>query len=264
MFVSQEKQAQHQAARRIRFWSRIVAVVLTLSFVGLAGFFLWFYLVPYFHQELITGTSSNAGPDTGGEPLPVYDEDGLPVYSNDVSLFIINQVSPNPDYVPQLAQMENIQVDARIADALRQMNSAAREDGYVLLFADGYVSYEEQERRYNEKVRELMDDEDLTAVMAKTDARSQTPMAGESDFQTGLCLRLAADRNTFEQSKTYTWLKTNMGHFGFVFRYPENKEDYTNVKADPTVLRYVGGDNASAMQQRSMCLEEYISYLDDQ
>ena len=55
-----------------------------------------------------------------------------------------------------------------------------------------------------------------------------------------------------------------MGNYGFVFRYPEGKNNYTYVDPDPTVLRYVGGSNASAMQERSMCLEEYISYIDDQ
>lgn len=264
MFVSQEKQAQHQAARRIKLWSRVVAVSVILGVSCVAGLFLWFYLVPYFHQELITNTGNAADPNASMEPLPDYDENGLPVYGNDVNLFTINQAAPNPEYVPTLAQMDNIQVDSRIADALRQMTSAAKEEGVILLFSDGYVSYQEQERRYNEKVQELMEDEDLTAVMAKTGARSQVPMAGESDMQTGLCLRLAADKETFKQSKNYTWLTRNMGRFGFVFRYPEDKDDYTNVDPDPTVLRYVGCENASAMQQRSMCLEEYISYLDVQ
>lgn len=264
MFVSQEKQAQHQAARRIKFWSRIVATVAVLGMVGVAVFFLWFYLVPYFHQELITPTVATDDPDASMEPLPDYDENGLPVYGNEVNLFTISETEPNPEYEPRLAQIESVRVDARITDALRQLSAAASEDGYVLIFTDGYVSAEEQGKRYEEKVEELMENGQQTAVMAKTDARALIPMAGESDFQTGLCLRVAADKKTFPQSKTYTWLKTNMGRFGFVFRYPDDKEDYTNVKGDPTVLRYVGIENASAMQQRSMCLEEYISYLNDQ
>ena len=264
VFVSQEKQAQHQAARRIKLWSRVVAVVVILGLAVIAGFFLWFHLVPYFHQELFPPAPSVSDPAASEAPLPVYDENGLPVYSDEVNLFTINQTSPSADYVPELTQVDNVQVDSRIADALRQLSAAAREDGYVLIFTDGYVSYEEQEKRYLATVEQLMEDGDLTAIMAKTKARSQTPMAGESDFQTGLCLRLAADRETFTQSKTYTWLKNNMGRFGFVFRYPEDKVDFTDLDTDLTVLRYVGSENAAAMQQRSMCLEEYINYLDVQ
>ena len=49
-----------------------------------------------------------------------------------------------------------------------------------------------------------------------------------------------------------------------MFRYPEDKVDFTDLDTDLTVLRYVGSENAAAMQQRSMCLEEYINYLDVQ
>ncbi|RKJ42053.1 hypothetical protein D7X94_00820 [Acutalibacter sp. 1XD8-33] len=262
MFVSQEKQAQHQAARRLKIWSRLVAAAVILGVSVIAGLLVWFGLVPYFHQELITPVEAAGQPDEA-EPLPEYDDMGLPVYDDAVSLFLINEIFPNPTYQPKLAQMENIQVDSRITDALRQLTSAAKEDDLVLFFTDGYVSFEDQEQRFQAKVQELLDEGNTSKVMAKTDARAQAPRAGESDFQTGLCLRLAADSETFAQSKTYTWLKTNMGRYGFVFRYPEDKEDYTNMKADPTVLRYVGGKNAAAMQQLSMCLEEYVSYLED-
>ena len=34
MFVSQEKQAQHQAARKLKLWSRVVAVVAVIG-IGL-------------------------------------------------------------------------------------------------------------------------------------------------------------------------------------------------------------------------------------
>lgn len=259
MFVSQEKQAQHQAARRLKLWSRAVLFVVILGVALIVGGVLRFVMIPYFYQEIVTQIHSE-GEDA--EPVPDYDELGLPIYDNSISLFVINSQNPNPDYVPKLAALENVQVDARIADAMRQLVAAAKEDGLVLIFTDGYVSSEEQGKRYEAMVEEYMDER--TAVMAKTEARAKEPMAGESDFQTGLCLRLAADKETFTQSKPYAWLKTNMASYGFVFRYPEGKENYTAVDPDLTVLRYVGGENAAVMQQRSMCLEEYRSYLNDQ
>lgn len=263
LFVSQEKQAQHQAARKLKLWSRVVAAAAITGAALIAGFFLWFFMIPYFQQEIMTGTQP-ADPSASQEPVPDYDELGLPIYDNSVSLFVINSQNPSSDYVPKLSQIENVQVDSRITDALRQLVAAAKEDNLVLIFTDGYVSYEEQGERFEKTAQQKMNDENLTAVMAKTTARAQTPMAGESDFQTGLCLRLVGDKETFARSRTYSWLKANMGRYGFVFRYPEDKTNYTNVDPDPTVIRYVGGENAAAMQQRSMCLEEYISYINDQ
>lgn len=263
LFVSQEKQAQHQAARKLKLWSRVVAAAAITGAVLIAGFFLWFFMIPYFQQEIMTGAQP-ADPGASQEPVPDYDELGLPIYDDSVNLFVINSQNPSSDYVPKLAEIENVRVDSRITDALRQLVAAAKEDSIVLIFTDGYVSYEEQGERFEKTAQQKMNDENLTAVMAKTTARAQTPMAGESDFQTGLCLRLVGDKETYARSKTYSWLKANMGRYGFVFRYPEDKTNYTNVDPDPTVIRYVGGENAAAMQQRSMCLEEYISYINDQ
>lgn len=263
MFVSQEKQAQHQAARKLKLWSRVVAAAVISGAALIGGFFIWFFMIPYFQQEIITNVESSA-PEGSQEPVPDYDDLGLPIYDDSVSLFVINSTSPNSDYVPNLSLIENVQVDSRITDALRQLVSAAKDDDLLLFFTDGYVSYEEQGERFEKTAQQKMDDENLTAVMAQTIAQSETPMAGESDFQTGMCLRLVADKETFEHTKAYSWLKANMGKYGFVFRYPEGKSNYTNVDPDPTVIRYVGSKNAAAMQQRSMCLEEYISYIDEQ
>ena len=145
------------------------------------------------------------------------------------------------------------------------MAAAAKADGLALTCTEGYVSYQEQGERFEEKVDQLME-EGLTAVMARTEAQSLVPEAGESDFQTGMCLRLAVsgDAESFEKSKTYSWLRNNMGKYGFIFRYPEGKESFTGCTADPGVIRYVGSAAAAAMQQRSMCLEEYIDYLASQ
>lgn len=263
MFVSQEKQAQHQAARKLKLWSRVVAAAVIGGAALIGGFFIWFFMIPYFQQEIITSVESSA-PEGSQEPVPDYDDLGLPIYDDSVSLFVINSTSPNSDYVPNLSLIENVQVDSRITDALRQLVSAAKDDDLLLFFTDGYVSYEEQGERFEKTAQQKMDDENLTAVMAQTIAQSETPMAGESDFQTGMCLRLVADKETFEHTKAYSWLKANMGKYGFVFRYPEGKSNYTNVDPDPTVIRYVGSKNAAAMQQRSMCLEEYVAYLNSQ
>ena len=113
-------------------------------------------------------------------------------------------------------------------------------------------------------VQRLMDTQDLTTVMARDEAARTEPEPGESDFQTGLCLRLYGDPATFADSRTYTWLKANMGTYGFVFRYPAYKEEATGLTADWTVIRYVGRTHAQAMQQLSLCLEEYLDYLDSQ
>ncbi len=270
IFVSRDKQIQNRKARQIKIWMRVVAVLATLATLGAAALFVWSYLIPYFQSEFILPPVAAESEDpllTGSmAPLPVYDSMGLPVYDNDMCLFVINRSNPaDADFVPTLNTAEGVAVDARIADALRQMTAAAKEDGFALTFTEGYISYDDQAKRFEDMVDELMNGEEArTTVMAKTVASSYQPPAGQSDFQTGLCVRLSGDPETFADSRTYSWLRSNMGKYGFIFRYPDGKDDMTGMEKDPTVIRYVGSANAAAMQQRSMCLEEYITYLNNQ
>lgn len=269
LFVSRDKQQEERSARRLRAWMRAVIGLVIAGGLVVAGLFVWSYLVPYFHQELQIGAASGLESEPASSEvsaLPVYDEMGLPVYGDEVNLFVINPEEPaQEDFAPQLGAAAGVQVDSRIVAAVELMAAAAKEDGLALTFTEGYVSYQEQGERFEEKVDQLME-EGLTAVMARTEAQSLVPEAGESDFQTGMCLRLSVsgDLESFEKSKTYSWLRNNMGKYGFIFRYPEGKESYTGCTADPSVIRYVGSAAAAAMQQRSMCLEEYIDYLASQ
>lgn len=269
LFISRDKQQQSRQARRIKLGMRAVIVLGALVVAVGVGFFVAFYLVPYFQVEMRINTSSNSQQEKENlesqVEMPSYDSMGLPVYSDDVSLFVINQGEPqDASYVPNLVEAQGVQVEAHIVSALNMMVEAAKEDGLALVFTEGYVSYDTQQQRYEDEVQRLMDQERLTTVMARTQARLKVPMAGECDQQTGMCVKVDANPDTFKDSKTCSWLRTNMGKYGFIFRWPEDEEDYTGCEGDLTVLRYVGSENATAMQQRSMCLEEYISYLANQ
>ena len=265
LFISRDKQIQSRQARRIKLWMRVV-LTLVLLIISCAGIALAaYYIVPWLRSEITIEPSSSADSLVSSEVPPEYDSMGLPIYSEDVCLFVVNEKYPaEEDFAPELTSVGGVQVDSRIAGALRLLISAAKEDGLALTFKEGYISYQEQAKRFQTVADKLANERGLTTVMAKTEAKSQEPQPGESDFQSGMCVRLNGDPETFESSRTYSWLKSNMGKYGFIFRYPSYKEDATGVDADPTVIRYVGSVCASAMQQRSLCLEEYISYLNSQ
>ena len=265
LFVSRDKQIQSLQAKRIKLWMRVVMtlVILIISAAGLA--LAAYYIIPWLQSEITIESSSNPDSLISSEALPEYDSMGLPIYSEDICLFVVNEKYPaEEDFRPETTTVGGVQVDSRIAAALRLLVSAAKEDGLALTFKEGYISYEEQAKRFQDVADKLANEKGLTTVMAKTEAKSQEPQPGESDFQSGMCVRLNGDPETFELSRTYSWLKSNMGKYGFIFRYPAYKEDSTGVNADPTVIRYVGSDSATAMQQRSLCLEEYINYLKSQ
>lgn len=175
-------------------------------------------------------------------------------------LFIVNAENPlSEDYEPNLVETQGISVSETIASALDEMCSSALEDGISLAFSCGYVSPEEQQILFEEKVDELIK-EGYTSIMANAKAGFYAPKAYQSDSQTGLCVTIDSDSDNFEKSDVYAWLVENAVDYGFVFRYPTAKTDETLHDGDLTVLRYVEPDNAFSMRQLGMCLEEYVYY----
>jgi hypothetical protein len=100
-----------------------------------------------------------------------------------------------------------------------------------------------------------------TKIMSYTYAKDMVSAPGESDMQTGLCIVLKGKEESFRNSDACRWLENNMGKYGFVFRYPEGKQTATGEEATKLVLRYVGPETAVVMRRLSMCLEEYVHYL---
>lgn len=196
-----------------------------------------------------------------GDSLVRDPDTGLPLFENDVNLFLIGAEYPNDgSYIPTVETVAGIEVDRRIAPALRLMIEDAWAEEIELGLKSGYVSYEAQKALYEKEVARLQK-AGHTKIMSYEYAKDAVAAPGESDMQTGLCVVLQGDPEGFSKSDVCTWLESNMGRYGFVFRYPEGKETATGEEATKLVLRYVGPENAAVMRRLSMCLEEYVQYL---
>ena len=68
----------------------------------------------------------------------------------------------------------------------------------------------------------------------------------------------------FEDFPAFTWLSEHCAEFGFILRYPEDKQEITGITYEPWHYRYVGVEHAQKMQELDLCLEEYWDYLLDQ
>lgn len=106
----------------------------------------------------------------------------------------------------------------------------------------------------------------LSAEDAKRVAMSYSAYPGTGDHQTGLALDLYLPGYTgqkFAESEEYTWLLENAHKFGFIFRYPEDKENITGYSFEPQHLRFVGQYHAALIYETGLSLEEYVAkYID--
>jgi len=59
------------------------------------------------------------------------------------------------------------------------------------------------------------------------------------------------------------WLAENCYNYGFIIRFPENKEEITGFEYSPYHFRYVGLPHSLIMNEKNMCLEEYTDFIKD-
>ena len=84
--------------------------------------------------------------------------------------------------------------------------------------------------------------------------------AGESEHNAGLAIDITLDNMNYENIEShqeYAWLLTILHEYGFILRYPKEKENITGYHYEPWHIRYVGKDLASKIYQSNLVYEEY-------
>lgn len=112
------------------------------------------------------------------------------------------------------------------------------------------------EEKYISKGKTTLSYDDAVRV-----AMSYSTYPGTSDHQTGLGfdLTLAAYSTVpFSETPEYLWLVENAHKFGFIFRYPEGKENITGFEFEPQHLRFVGQYYAAVIYESGLSLDEYV------
>ncbi|MCL1948950.1 MAG: M15 family metallopeptidase [Turicibacter sp.] len=150
-----------------------------------------------------------------------------------------------------------IKLRSRAADMAEQLFLAAANEGHELLAVSGYRGYMHQKDLYEYYVHEH----------GKKEADRFSARPGHSEHQTGLaidvsCLSLDGKiDNKFGETPEGAWLIENAPRFGFIIRYPQDREAETGFKYEPWHLRYVGIAPALIMQQNNWIFEEYVDHI---
>lgn len=86
--------------------------------------------------------------------------------------------------------------------------------------------------------------------------------AGHSDHHTGYTLALRCYEGGAQSDLPLThWLYSNCYKYGFIMRYPGDKENVTGVSDYAHCFRYVGTPHAYYITNNGLCLEEYVALL---
>ena len=160
------------------------------------------------------------------------------------------------------AAYSDMKFDSRAIDALEDMIEDAAEDGVTLTVISSYRTVQRQQELFDDKVRRvLLEDPSLSREEAEEKAATEVTRPGTGEHHTGLAVDFNLAESWFEGTVQDKWLKANAEKYGFVNRYPKDKQDITGIIPEAWHYRFVGAEHAKRMNELNMCLEEYVDYL---
>ncbi|MCI9110805.1 MAG: M15 family metallopeptidase [Bacilli bacterium] len=144
----------------------------------------------------------------------------------------------------------NSQMRKEAANNFMKMSDAATLDNITIKNASGYRSYNYQVNLYDKYVQRD----------GKKAADTYSARPGFSEHQTGLVSDINQIDNSFENTDAFKWLQKNAYKYGFILRFPKDKEDVTGYQYEPWHYRYVGEYVAEKIHDENLTLEEYYAY----
>lgn len=180
---------------------------------------------------------------------------------DDWRLLLVNFDHKVPDnYQHTIVHELGVDIDSRIVTPYEQMRDAAQKDNIKLWISSAYRSPERQQVLFEQEIQNYSKT-GLNYVDALAKAESSVARAGYSEHNTGLAIDLNGVLENFGGTPASDWLQEHSADYGFVLRYPADKQSITKIKYEPWHYRYVGVESAKEMNRLGMCLEEYVDYL---
>lgn len=178
------------------------------------------------------------------------------------SLILVNQSHPLQDFArPELTAPDpaypHILMERRAALLLAACIRDAGALGQIVPVS-GWRSHEEQQAIWDETM--IKEGETFT--------RQYVALPGCSEHESGLAIDLAKAapeidfiRPEFPYDGVCGVFRRLAPSYGFVERYRKDKQSVTGIAAEPWHFRYVGVPHALLMENKHLCLEEYIDLL---
>ncbi|MBQ6404878.1 MAG: M15 family metallopeptidase [Bacilli bacterium] len=165
------------------------------------------------------------------------------------------------DYVPKnletissMYALNGMQLVKEAKIAFESLSKAASKEDLRIIAMSSYRSYEYQVDLYNRYVKQ--------DGKEKADTYSGRP--GHSEHQTGLAVDVyngKTDYTNFEKTKEFKWMNSHAHEYGFILRFPKDKEPETGYEYESWHYRYVGEEIATYIKENNISFEEYYATI---
>lgn len=191
-----------------------------------------------------------------------YDKDVIKKSNlKDGNLMLVNKYNYlGKDYVPNdlvdvsitYGYGEN-KIKKEVYDNFLNMWNDAKRENLSLIITSAYRDYDYQKSLWDNYANQKGDKW----------ADSVAARAGFSEHQTGLTLDIVtygSSMDNFENTNEFKWLSKNAYKYGFILRYPKDKEKITGYAYESWHYRYVGKDVAKKIHDKKITYDEYYAY----
>ena len=271
--------------RRKAIIKRRIFIVCCLAVLALFIALIGFAVKAIFGKK--SGGETNSDASEGSETMSSSEQtssESTPSYpavgpngldANFSILLLVNDKNPLPedyDYEGNLTTIPTNyingmlnQIDKDVWNYMKAMIDAQREtqtDSKNWLYVRSpYRSYETQKMLFTNQINRNLN-AGLSSEEAETKAATVVTRPGRSEHNTGFSADFNIAEDSFESTPMFTWMQEHAAEYGFVLRFPKDKQDKTGIVYESWHYRFVGINTAKEMNRLNMCLEEYVEYLD--
>ena len=165
------------------------------------------------------------------------------------------------DYVPDNLKtiskryaLGGMRLVSEARDAFEDMAEAAEEEDLSIIAMSSYRSYDYQVDLYDRYAKSD----------GKEEADTYSGRPGHSEHQTGLAVDVydgELDYTKFEKTNEYKWMMKHAHEYGFILRFPQDKEEETGYHFESWHYRYVGKEAATYIKENNISFEEYYATI---
>lgn len=251
-------------------YSVLFLFVLTLFIAGILFFYHAYQAVPLnaMDQESLYTKKEKKKSDSSPKGVALdsrQQKKCQKIYQNAKELLVLvnREQELSEDYAPALRTISNgrLSVSEILYDDLRNMLSDAGDSGHQYWIASAWRSRKRQQELVDEDIQALLN-KGMDYEEAEQEVYKETQPAGHSEHETGLALDILCSSNpdmtiSQELEAGNQWLRENSWKYGFILRYPKDKEELTQIGYEPWHFRYVGKAAAKFIYRHNLCLEEF-------
>ena len=165
------------------------------------------------------------------------------------------------DFIYPLSEVEycggKVYMETRAKRMLTELIAAVRGQGKIVTVS-GYRTYEEQKHIYDTSLAENGDVFTGKYVALPNCSEHQTGLA----VDLGICKdKIDFIRPDFPNEGVCKRFRHMASRYGYIQRYPQDKEKVTGIGWEPWHFRYVGFPHSEIMVRENLVLEEYVEFL---